>query len=251
MKELVLYNSDLSLLIASIHVDGSMVNLTDLWKAAGSPKNKELKDWLRLPGTIDFIESTVKKLKVEKSHLLIIKRGRSGGTWAHQIIGLHYAGYLSTDIEVAFKQIVIERAEEIADPEKAITRAIKTYERKGKDGEWIETRVKGIVSRNSYTHTLSLHGVQRNGYRDCTNAIYTPLFGGTTSVVRQKKGLNESVNIRDNLTVLELRSIEFSELLAKENIEKNKLTGNAQCEVASRHAAKSVANSIIQAIKPQ
>jgi hypothetical protein len=34
-------------LIANIHYEGEMVSLTDLWKAAGSPRGKNPNDWTR------------------------------------------------------------------------------------------------------------------------------------------------------------------------------------------------------------
>ena len=46
------------------------LNLTEAWWANGSPKNKVLKDWKRLPQTVQFIETVAEKLKVGKSHLL-------------------------------------------------------------------------------------------------------------------------------------------------------------------------------------
>jgi hypothetical protein len=251
MKELALFNNDLGLLVVNIQINGEMMNLTDLWKAAGSPKSKDLRFWLRQDGTVELINSVCRKLNVIQNHVLIVKRGRSGGTWGHKLIALSYAGYLDKKIEVAVNQVFFERVEEEKDPEKAVIRVVKTYERKGKSADWIDTRIQGISSRNTYTHTLSIHGVKQEGFKNCTNAIYTPLFGGTTSVIRHKKGLDTSANIRDNLSIIELRSIEFAELLAKENIEKNRLTGNAQCEIASRHASKSVASAIIQATKQQ
>ena len=79
MNEIKIFNSEQSKVIANIHSDGEMINLTDLWKEAGSPKNKELKDWLRKDTTDTFVNTVCKILKVEKTHLLKIKRGRHGG----------------------------------------------------------------------------------------------------------------------------------------------------------------------------
>lgn len=91
--------------------------------------------------------------------------------------------------------------------------------------------------------------MQREGFRNCTNAIYHSLFGGSTNVIRQKKGLDQKSSIRDNMSLMELAAVKFSELIAKENIERNSLNGNAQCEIASSNASKAVGNAIIQGRK--
>jgi len=76
-------------IIANIHYEGEIVSLTDLWKAAGSPKNKGPKFWLRIDSTIQLIATVGSILKVSENHLLKIKRGKGGGTIAHkQLIAL-------------------------------------------------------------------------------------------------------------------------------------------------------------------
>ncbi len=44
-----------------------------------------------------------------------------------------------------------ERINEVFDPELAINRAINYYRSRGYDDEWIEARLKGIISRNKLT----------------------------------------------------------------------------------------------------
>ena len=53
-----------------------------------------------------------------------------------------------------------ERLEEIADPEKAMERAIETYHRKGYPEEWIEQRMKSIDVRKELTHEWDKSGVK-------------------------------------------------------------------------------------------
>jgi len=250
MKELTLYDSEQSKIIANIHHEGEMVSLTDLWKAAGNPKNKNPKFWLKIDSTIQLIATIGNILKVSETHLLKTKRGKGGGTWAHKHIALAYAKYLDPKLHVLVNQIFFERVEEEKYPEKIFERGIKTYERKGKPLEWIEARMQGIVARNIFTKSLAIHKVEREGYRNCTNATYSHLFGGSTAVIRHKKGIQKKQNIRDNLSLAELRAIELSELLAKENIENRNLYGNGPCEIACRQASKAVANAIIQSRKP-
>ncbi|WP_234734541.1 antA/AntB antirepressor family protein [Tellurirhabdus bombi] len=120
------------------------------------------------------------------------------------------------------------------------------YQRLGKGEKWIEGRMQGVATRNSFTRALGAHGVTKEGFRNCTNAIYTPLYGGTTSVVRLKKGLPDKANIRDNMTELELAAINLAELLASQAIQSEGLRGNGECELACNRASRSVATAIIQ-----
>lgn len=154
-------------------------------------------------------------------------------------------------IVVRWSQLETERIEEEANPELAIergnARATKTWLKQGKSEDWIEERIIGIAGRKAFTSGLAQHGVKGGaGFRNCTNAIYIPLYGGTTAVVRMKKNLTAKDNIRDNMNPLELASTRLSELLALNTIQANALNGNAQCEMACTQAAQSVANAIMQ-----
>lgn len=248
MNEIKIYNEATKALM-NIHSDGEMISLTDLWKESGSIANKELKDWLRKESTDSFIESASKILKVEKIHLIKIKRGKNGGTWGHKQIALEYAQYLDPKLAVMVNSIFFERIEEEKNPEKIFDRGIKTYKKLGKDEKWIGERFKGISTRNEFTKTLAAHGVEQQGFKDCTNAIYQPLFGGSVSVIREKKGLEKNQNVRDNMSAVELAAVGLSELLAMENIDTNKVKGAAKCELVCRHSSKVVASAIVQSRK--
>ena len=71
-----------------------IVNLTDIWKAQGSPGNQTPYFWLRLPDAKRFIEQLQVGSNLRKSQVLKIKRGKGGGTFAHWQILLAYAVYL-------------------------------------------------------------------------------------------------------------------------------------------------------------
>ena len=243
---LSLFDQDKAKIIQNIHADNGMISLTDLWKEAGSIANKELKDWLRKESTESFINSLSRILKVEKSHLIKIKRGKGGGTWGHKQIAIEYAQYLDPKLAVLVNEIFFERVEEEKNPDLIVDRAIKSYQRHGKDQKWISTRMESKVKRNFFTQCLAQHGVNKDGFRNCTNAVYNGLFGGTTAVVREKKGLQPKDNIRDNLSITELAAISLSEALAMEDIENNNRRGSAQCELSTSNATRSVAKAILE-----
>lgn len=247
-NQIKIFNSEQSKMV-SIHSEGEMINLTDLWKENGSIETKAPKFWLSNEETKGFIKAVSKMLKVTETYLLNVKRGRNGGTWGHKQIALEYAQYLDAKLGVMVNQVFFERVEEEKNPEKIIDRVYSTYERQGKTIKWIEERIKGKVTRNSFTRTLAAHGVEQQGFRDCTNAIYKPLFGGSASVIRDKKGLEKTQNVRDNMSNIELAAVGLAELLAEDLIEKNNLKGNGKCEVACSNSSTAVKNAVIQSRK--
>jgi KilA-N domain len=65
------------------------LSLTDMWRAAGGPKNKKPYEWERLPATTEFaeyVESVTGKSRNELFQALT--GGPRQGTWAHWQIGL-------------------------------------------------------------------------------------------------------------------------------------------------------------------
>lgn len=68
-------------LLNTISREGDMYSLNDLWRVAGSPKNKDPRSWRILPTSIAFIDSAIKFLNVGKSHIIKSKRGKGGGTY--------------------------------------------------------------------------------------------------------------------------------------------------------------------------
>ena len=250
-KELTLFDNNKynAGILENIGRHGDMFSLTDLWKAAGCQNNKEPAKWQRLPETDKFIESVCKFSNVQKSHIIKSARGNGGGTSGVRQILLEYAQYLDSDLAVLVNEVFFQRAEEEKNPDLIFDRAISTYKRKGKDDKWIGSRLKGIATRNEFTSCLASHGVDRDGFGKCTNAIYKPLYGCSTAVIRKKKYLPDKVNIRDNMSLEELCAVEFAEMLSQNRINANSLHGNGRCETACSDSSKQVANLIVQSKK--
>ena len=59
-------------------------------------------------------------------------------------------------------QVGKERLDEIADPEKAMERAIQTYRKKGYSEEWITQRIRSIETRKELTAEWQRVGVNWN-----------------------------------------------------------------------------------------
>lgn len=102
--------------------DNELTNLTDLWKSEGRKEAKRFKWWLRNTNAKEIITQVAtelndsnqlkkgaKKLRLKASDLLVKKRGRNGGTYAHWKIALAYAEFLSAKINSQFMDIIKAR----------------------------------------------------------------------------------------------------------------------------------------------
>lgn len=261
--------------------ENNLVNLTDIWKAAGAENGKEVWRWMNDAGNADFILALANKLKphlagglTEKPFgrenkkelakwtqevfkcataggLIKTTRGKGGGTWAHWQIALAYAKYLSPELHMFVNQVFKERMEEEVNPELAYSRgrerAVKGWKRRGKSDDWIANRLKGIEQRKVFTSTLSRHGVTGSGYATCTNNVQEPILGKTTHLAKQERGLKSKDNLRDHLGNIETIGITLAEALAKENIELRNYQGNSQCATACLDAGSKIARAIKEA----
>ncbi|ARK13458.1 KilA-N domain-containing protein [Fibrella sp. ES10-3-2-2] len=239
-----------------IRTDNSgLVNITDVWKGVGSPDKKSPTDWLSRESAIELIDTLTAILNTPKMGVLKSNRGRYGGTWAHKNLALSYAKWLNPALHLAVNQAFIERLEEEKNPELAVergnARAERSWTKQGKSPEWIERRIMSITARKSFARVLASHGVHHNGFRNCTNAIYTPMYGGSSEVVRTKKQLKPTENIRDNMSLVELGAILLTESLAAEAIEQQQASGNGECELICGKTAKVIAQSVLAARKGQ
>lgn len=95
---------------AEIRTIGERLNLTDMWKAAGSPENREPFNWARFEGA-PFIEAVALSQNLSVAQVISTKRGKNGGTEAHWQIGLAYAKYLSPEFHMWCNTVVRERME--------------------------------------------------------------------------------------------------------------------------------------------
>ena len=97
-----------------------------------------------------------------------------------------------------------ERIEETIDPEKAIDRALETYQKKGYDTDWIHQRLLSIRVRNELTAEWQERGVQQGKeYAILTDEITKAWSGMSTRQYKKLKGLKKE-NLRDNMSTMEI-----------------------------------------------
>lgn len=247
MEEIIKFNA---ITLKAIGRDGEMYSLNDLWKMLGSPKSMEPKFWKRLPDTERYLDSESNAQKVRKSHLLRIKKGRGGGTYATQRVFLEYARYLNKDLAVQINEVFLQEIKAQQNPELYLDKARAAYKRKGKGDEWVDKRFKGISTRNALTHTLSQHGCKTGkDFSRCTRASYEGLFGRGVPALREALNITEKQSIRDNMNSTQLTILELSEDLAKKKIEGKNINGAKNCANTCRDASQAISQAVQNFLK--
>lgn len=137
-------------------------------------------------------------------------------------------------------QVGYERLEETADPELAISRALKTYLQKGYSPDWVNQRLKSIEIRKALTDEWEKRGAKEGlEFAILTDEITKAWTGLTTKQYKQLKNLKKE-NLRDNMTNLELvlnmlaetATTAISEKREPKNLDENKTVARAGGNVA-------------------
>ncbi len=106
--------------------------------------------------------------------------------------------------KVWLAQVGSERLDEIADPQKAIDRAIVMYREKGYSEDWITQRMMTIKMRKELTAEWQDKGItQEKDYAILTNEMTKAWSGMSVQEYKKFKGLKKE-NLRDNMTNIEL-----------------------------------------------
>jgi hypothetical protein len=212
------------------------ISLTDLWKAAGSPDNKQPAQWIRWPQTKEFIDTLARKLNVSPTHNDIIQTKRGGknsGTWSHWQIALTYAQTLSPELHMFVNQCFKERVEEENNPDLALDRgydrAVRGYKKHGKDDKWIENRLYSKIATRENNKVLAKHGGDNRVYRMCANALNVPIIGMTSQEYKESNKLPKSASIRDHFTSIQLLEIALASEVSKQRIKEEGIYGNQNC----------------------
>ncbi len=154
-----------------------------------------------------------------------------------------------------------ERLDEVADPEKAMQRAVATYKAKGYSDKWISQRLRSIEIRKELTDEWQNSGISSpKEYAALTNILTMAWSGKSVQAYKRLKGIRKE-NLRDNMTNTELALNLLAEVSATE-LSKNrnpkgfdqtkevtvaggKIAGNARKELEQQlgHSVLSSANA--------
>lgn len=108
----------------------------------------------------------------------------------------------------------------------------------------LEARLKGKRTRHTFADGLKDHGVVRDGYAHCTNAIYEPVLGASARGLKSRFAEREGLvvakvkNPRDYMTITELNDVETAERIAEGQLRRQTVAGNAGCERICRKSAE-------------
>lgn len=159
-------------------------------------------------------------------------------------------------VKMWLARVGAERIEEIKDPEKAIQRAISTYEKKGYDEVWIARRLQTIDVRNMLTGEWKKRGIAvGTDFALLTNDVYLGWAEMTRRDYSKFKQL-DGENLRDHMTPLELvlnmlaetSAAEIAKTIDAQGIEQNRIAakkggyiaGNARKEIEQNIGKKVV-----------
>lgn len=111
-------------------------------------------------------------------------------------------------------QVGKERLDEIADPELAFERMIRTYRQKGYSEKWIQQRLKSIDVRKQLTDEWHRSGIKDpQDYAALTSILTKSWSGKSVKDYKQYKGLHKE-SLRDNMTNIELALNQLAEVSA-------------------------------------
>jgi len=111
-------------------------------------------------------------------------------------------------------EVAAQRLEEIAQPSKAIDRAIQSYRDQGRDEEWVDGRLQNISGRNELTDEWKDRGAaDKMGI--LTNDMSKEMLGVTIAEHRDMKGLEKKHELREQMDNLELAVVTLGERAAK------------------------------------
>lgn len=188
--------------------------------------------------------SSVKITDLKKT---VTGKGKEQGTFLHPEMAVVFARWISPAFAYwCDKQVaaLIRKAQEAPGLNRA-ARA-RRMERLGQSPEAIAARNEGVGNRTLFTAVLKTSGVSGTGFRDCTRAIYFPMFGGGTDVIKKNYGLPENANVRDHMSVVQLSAVSLAEALAAERIKQQGDYGNLVCEQTCNVVGKEVAKLVTQ-----
>jgi len=213
--------------------------ITDLWKIANEPSSKTPSDWKRLPTTKELVQALMQNLgksqdkaKTKEETVLYTKGGRGGGTYAHPILAVAFAEYLSAALAIDVKDVYLRyRTGDLT----LVDEVLKKAEASRK---FQSTRDVSKQTRERFEGTLASHGVASGwpmGY--VTNAIYQILLGGKKNEVAKARGLPATAVFRDHLKLEELVQTMATEVMASDRIEDKNCYGREECHDATKRSA--------------
>ena len=153
-----------------------------------------------------------------------------------------------------------QRVEQMIDPELTFQMAVADYRRQGYSDQWINERMKSIMTRKALTDEWERVGIkEKQEFAILTNILTKAWSGMTTGQYKAFKGLTKE-NLRDNMTSVEVALNTLAEASTRElsqqrnpkGFEQSKQTakdGGGVAKAARDQLEKQLGRSIISPAK--
>ena len=153
-----------------------------------------------------------------------------------------------------------QRVDQMIDPEQTFQMAVADYRRQGYSDQWINERMKSIMTRKALTDEWERVGIkEKQEFAILTNILTEAWSGMTTGQYKAFKGLTKE-NLRDNMTSVEVALNTLAEASTRElsqqrnpkGFEQSKQTakdGGGVAKAARDQLEKQLGRSIISPAK--
>ena len=155
-----------------------------------------------------------------------------------------------------------KRIDQMIDPELTFQMAVEDYRRQGYSDDWINERMKSIMTRKSLTDEWKRVGItQEKDYAILTNILTKAWSGMTTREYKSFKGLTKQ-SLRDNMTGVEVALNTLAEASTRElsrqrnpkTLQQSKTVaedGGGVAKVARQQLEKKLGKSVISPLNAQ
>ena len=136
-----------------------------------------------------------------------------------------------------------QNIEETENPALVISKLMDSYRSQGRSEEWIQVRMRSLISRNQLTDTWKDRQVRGSDYAVLTDLIHKGTFDMTTKDHKAYKGLAPKDKLRENMSDLELVFTTLSETLTREMTERLDAMGFEQNREVAKEAGEQTGES--------
>ena len=139
-----------------------------------------------------------------------------------------------------------ERVQEISDPEKALNRSRKYWQKMGRSQQWIQQRMMGQEIRNKLTDYWKNHEVkEQDEYAILTNIIHEEWSDVSVKKHKVLKNL-KTENLRDHMTDAELVFTALAELSTRQIAETMETKGLKENKIPAKKGGRVAKNARLE-----
>ena len=220
----------------AIKAGDEMMSLTDLWKAVGGKNTNHPTKWLGNKETVELVSKLAETLNVQNSELSKIKRGHSGGVYAHWQLALAFAKWLSPELHLQVNSIY-KRFQE-ADP--AIAESVIDRTENFADLARIEARARNKSTNKGLNSTISQHGGIGPIFATVANINNVAITGKTAKQLRSEFNLPAKASTRGVHDTNTMVRMAYAELLESDSINKRRCIGNDEITATVTQVARKI-----------